>query len=306
MKYNTVIIGGGIAGLSAAAAAASMGLSVLLLEAMYTGGMALRSKKPLESPFFPDGITGEELTDRAEKSAVGAGARIFHERVTEVSLGEKVKTVTTDKGSYEADTVIIASGVRLREMGLENERALNGLGIFRTVAEGLRAAEGKKAAVWGTGVAAAEYAIALADKCIAVYLICPAERLSVGKKYAERIKNTPKIKLCENTLIAGVSEGMFLLESMTVVNKTTMQLDVIPVETVFTAPEAEPDTDLFLGHVRMDDDGAVITDECMMTDVPGVYAVGAVRKGSLCTAEDAAADAYRAARAANEYLVTEK
>ncbi len=302
MKYNTVIIGGGICGLTAAAEAAKMGLSVLLLEAMYTGGMAIRTKKNVDCPLFPEGTTGEELTDTVEKAALAAGARLFHERVTDLSLEDRVKTVITDKGSYEADTVIIASGLRLREMGLENERALNGLGIFKSVAEGSRAVSGKKVAVWGTGTDAAEEALALAELCTAVYLICPEQRLAAGKKYTERIKNTPKIKLCENTLIAGVNEGMFLLEGMTVINRETTELDMIPVEAVFVAPETEPDTDFLLGHVRMTDDGAVIVNENMETDVSGVFAAGAVRAGTQKNVADAAADAVRAARAANAYI----
>lgn len=130
MKYNTVVIGGGAAGLDAAASCARLGLSVLLLEAMYTGGMALKVKNVPDFPGFPDGISGEELTDRMEKAAIAAGVRILHERVTDMELSEKTKSITTDRGAYEADTVIIACGARVREMGLENERALTGARHF--------------------------------------------------------------------------------------------------------------------------------------------------------------------------------
>ncbi len=303
MKYNTIVIGGGAAGLDAAAACARLGLSVLLLEAMYTGGMALKVKNVPDFPGFPDGISGEELTDRMEKAAVASGVRILHERVADMELSEKTKSITTDKGSYTSDTVIIACGARIREMGLENERALTGLGIFHAVAEGRRAIEGKKAAVWGSGEEACEYALELAELCIAVYLICPEEHLRAGKRLIERIRNTPKIKLYENSLIAGVNEGMFLLESMTVVGKETMEIDSMPVEAVFVAPELEPDSDVLLGHVRMTDDGAVIVNEKMETETEGVYAVGAVREGSALSLVDAAADARRAALSVNGYII---
>lgn len=302
MKYNTLIIGGGAAGLCAAQAAARLGLSVLLLEALYTGGMAIKVKNVPDFPGFPDGISGEELTDRMEKAALNDGARILHERVTQMELSEKVKKVITDKGEYEADTVIIACGARIREMGLENERSLNGLGIFHAVGEGQRAVAGKKVAVWGSGAEACETALALAEGCIAVYMICPEDYLKAGKGVIERIKNTPKIKVYENTLIAGVNEGMFLLENMTVINKETTELDIIPIEAVFVASELEPDSDVLMGHVRMDDDGAVIVNADMETETDGIYAVGAVRSGSARTIIDAAADASRAAFAANRYL----
>lgn len=303
MKYNTVVIGGGAAGLDAAAQCARLGLSVLLLEAMYTGGMALKQKNVTDFPGFPEGVSGEELTDRMEKAAIAEGVRILHERVTDMELSEKTKSITTDRGAYEADTVIIACGARIREMGLENERALTGLGIFHAVAEGKRAIEGKKAAVWGSGEEACRYAVELADICIAVYLVCPEERLNAGKRLIERIRNTPKIKVYENSLIAGVSEGMFLLESMTVVGKETMEIDSMPVEAVFVAPELEPDSDVLLGHVRMTDDGAVIVNDKMETETAGVYAAGAVRSGSAKTLEDAVADARRAAMSANAYII---
>lgn len=303
MKYNTVVVGGGTAGLCAAYAAARLGLSVLVLEALYTGGRAIKVKNVPDFPGFSEGISGEELTDRIEKSAIASGTRILHERVTDMELSERIKTVITDKGTYEADTVIIACGARIREMGLENERALNGLGIFHAVKEGQSAIRGKTAAVWGFGEEACAYALSLAEICTAVHMICPMPQLKAGKQRVERIMNTPKIKLHKNTLLAGVNEGMFLLEGITVIDKETTELDMIPAEAVFVAPELEPDSDVLLGHVRMTDDGAVIVSEFMETDVPGVFAAGAVRNGSLFTLVDAAADAYRAAEAANRFIV---
>lgn len=161
----------------------------------------------------------------------------------------------------------------------------------------------KKAAVWGSGEEACNFALELAEICITVYLICPEEHLNAGKRLIERIRNTPKIKLYENSLIAGVNEGMFLLESMTVVGKETMEIDSMPVEAVFVSPELEPDSDVLLGHVRMTDEGAVIVNGKMETETEGVYAVGAVRSGSAKTIPDAVADARRAALAVNAYII---
>lgn len=306
MSYNVIVIGGGIAGLSAAQRCAGHGLTVLLLEAMYTGGMAVKVKNIGDFPGFPEGISGEELTDRMEKAALSAGAKILHERVTVLDLEGKVKKIITDRGEYEADSVIIACGARMREMGLENERALNGLGIFHSVNEGAKAVSGKSAAVWGKGSYACAMALELSEICNAVYMIVPEERLFASKKYLDEVAKNNKIKVYENFLIASVSEGMFMLESAVIVNRDTMEIDSIKAEAVFVAPMTEPDSDVLLGSVRMTDDGAVIINSGMQTQIPGVYAAGAVREGSSHTAVDAVSDGERAADAANRYITEGK
>lgn len=306
MGYNVIVIGGGIAGLSAAQRCAGHGLTVLLLEAMYTGGMAVKVKNIGDFPGFPEGISGEELTDRMEKGALSAGAKILHERVTALDLENKVKKITTDRGEYEADSVIIACGVRLREMGLENERALNGLGIFHSVNEGAKAVTGKSAAVWGSGSFACSMALELSEICSSVYIIAPEERLCASKKYLDEILKNNKIKVYENYLIASVSEGMFMLDGAVIVNRETMEVETINTEAVFVAPMIEPDSDVLLGTVRMTDDGAVIINGNMETQIPGVFAAGAVREGSSHTAVDAVCDGERAADAVNRYITEEK
>lgn len=306
MSYNVIVIGGGIAGLSAAQRCAGHGLTVLLLEAMYTGGMAVKVKNIVDFPGFPEGISGEELTDRMEKGTLSAGAKILHERVTALDLEEKIKKITTGRGEYEAESVIIACGARIREMGLENERALNGLGIFHSVNEGAKAVSGKRAAVWGAGSYACRQALELSEICSRVYLICPEERLCASKKYLDKISKNDKIKVYENFLIASVSEGMFMLDGAVIVNRETMEIETAELEAVFVAPMLEPNSDVLLGSVRMTDEGAVIINENTETQIPGVFAAGAVREGSSHTAVDAVCDGERAADAANRYITKAK
>ncbi len=299
--YDLIVIGGGVAGMSAAQRAADHGISVLLLEGLYTGGKTAK-EKVTDYPGFPEGIDGEALTDKIEKGILQRGVKILHEKVTELDLDSSIKFIKTDRGNYEAKAVILALGIRKRELGLSNERALSGMGVFHSAEKEGERVSGKTVAVVGKGNEAVCEALILSELCKLVYIICPEEILGASKKYMDRLKKKDNISFCPESLIAGVDEGIFMLESMTVINRVTTEFKTVPVDAIFVPDTPEPDTDVLLGHVRMTDDGAVITGADMETTKEGVFAAGAVRDGSAYTVTDAVADGFRAADSVNLYL----
>ncbi len=301
--YDVIVVGGGISGLTSAQRCANHGLSVLVLEALYTGGRLIKTEENIDYPGFEEGITGEDLTDKIEQSAKGAGVRILHERVEDMQLDGLRKEVKTDKGRYSSSVVIIAIGARRRELGLEEERVLKGMGFFHSAKDEGSFVEGKRVVLAGNGNHALKEVLTLADYCEKIYFVCPDESLSGSKKYIDKIKGNKKIEVILSSLVAGVKESVFCLEEVTLINGVTTELDTIKAEAVFVAQMPEPDTDILWGKVKMNEDGAVRVDSFMKTDRDGVFAAGAVREGSAYTVYDAIADAVRAADSANEYIV---
>lgn len=301
--FDVIVIGGGVAGMCAAKKAKDHGLSVLLLEALYTGGKTVKTENISDYPGFPDGISGEKLTDLLEEAVRSRGVKILHEKVTSMDVSGKLKHITTDRDSYTTPSVIIAVGMRQKEMGLSNERGLSGMGVFHSAEkEGFRVS-GKTVAVFGNGNEAVTEALILSEICEKVYLVSPTTTLGASKKYNDLLIRSKNITVVPETLVANAEQGMFLLESMTLINRVTTEFKVIPVEAIFVAPMPEPDSDVLLGSVRMTDDGAVITGNDLSTSAEGVFAAGAVREGSACTVIDAVSDGFRAADSVNRYIV---
>ncbi len=300
--YHVLVIGGGAAGLSAAAAAAKHGCRVLLLEALYTGGKAVKVPLIGDYPGFPDGISGEALTDRLEQSMIDAGVKVLHEKVEDMELSGAEKQVITDRGRYTAQVVIAATGLRRRELGLSKEHALIGMGLFHEM-EDVGRVKDKVAAVFGSGNEACRRVLALSDVCPKVYWISPEEEPDVSKKFLDAIAEKTNVEVQFGCLVADVTEGVFFLENMTLVNRCTTEIKTVPVEALFVSPMPEPDSDVFLGHLRMTDDGAIRIDANMATSQEGVFAAGAVREGSKATFLEAVADGIRAGDAVNRYLI---
>ena len=108
--FDVIVIGGGVAGMCAAKKAKDHGLSVLLLEALYTGGKTVKTENISDYPGFPDGISGEKLTDLLEEAVRSRGVKILHEKVISMDVSGKLKHITTDRDSYTTPSVIIAGG----------------------------------------------------------------------------------------------------------------------------------------------------------------------------------------------------
>ena len=301
--FDVVVIGAGVAGMCAAKKAKDHGLSVLLLEALYTGGKTVKTKCITDYPGFPEGISGERLTDLLEEAVRSRGVKILHETVKSMDFTAPLKHIETDRDSYTCPAVIIATGIRQREIGLTNERGLAGMGIFHSAKdEGFRVT-GKKVAVFGNGNEALSEALILSEICKEVYLISPTHTLGVSRKLDDELRRSKNITVIPESLIANAEEGMFLLESMTVINRITTEFKVMPIDAIFVAPMPEPDSDVLLGSVRMTDEGAVITDGTLKTSAEGVFAAGGVRDGSSYTVIDAVSDGFRAADSVNRFLL---
>lgn len=284
--FDVIIIGGGPAGLTAAIYSARGGRNTLLLEGGAFGGQMALTEKIENYPAFPGGIEGAELGRLMKEQALQLGAEIRREKAKEISLADK--TVITRKGSYSADTIILAMGASPRPLGLSGEKELVGAGVsYCAVCDG-GFFKGKIVAVVGGGDTAVHDCEYLSRLCEKVYLIHRRDKLRGGEAALKRI-SLPNVEFIPNAQVTELVAENGKLEEVRLDNGRTLK-----AEGLFVAVGTMPRTELVEGQLPLED-GYIVTDEKMETAMPGVYAVGDIRKKPLRQVVTAAADGAVAA-----------
>ena len=298
--YDLIIIGGGVAGMTAAIYAARSGLSTLIIEKGGFGGQAALTAKIENYPSYKE-IDGFQLAAdiKAQVDALGVESRSADVRgITKETDGF---TVATDGASFDGRAVIIANGVRRRELGIEGEEALRGRGIsWCAVCDGGFFRK-KKVAVIGAGNSALGDAIYLANLCEEVSLIFRREQPTATKSYLDQLKNCDNIRLMPRHIPLAF-KGEKRVSALTVKNLDTGEESDLEVNGVFEAIGLIPDNDLFDNVVALDDHGYILTDNEMRTKTPGIFAAGDTRQKSLRQIVTACSDGAQAATSAHEFL----
>jgi thioredoxin reductase (NADPH) len=297
--YDTIIIGGGPAGYTAALYAVRAGLSALIIEKYAAGGQMTQTNIIDNYPGFEEGIDGYTLGSKMQKCASRFGAESVQGEVVYVNLNGAVKTVGLAKGEYQAKTIIIATGAEHRKLNLLHEDELVGRGVsYCATCDGMLF-RGKTVAVVGGGNTAAGDALTLARVCKEVYLIHRRGELRASKIYVEQLKNTGNVSLILNANVKELLFGNKLSGAILNVDggEKTLQLDGL-----FISVGRAPATKLFEGIVDMDGSGYIIADETTQTSVSGVYAIGDVRTKPVRQIVTATADGATAIHFVEEYL----
>lgn len=297
--YDTIIIGGGPAGYTAALYAVRAGLSALIIEKYAAGGQMTQTNIIDNYPGFEEGIDGYTLGSKMQKCASRFGAESVQGEVVYVNLNGAVKTVGLAKGEYQAKTIIIATGAEHRKLNLLHEDELVGRGVsYCATCDGMLF-RGKTVAVVGGGNTAAGDALTLARVCKEVYLIHRRGELRASKIYVEQLKNTGNVSLILNANVKELLFGNKLNGAILNVDggEKTLQLDGL-----FISVGRAPATKLFEGIVDMDGSGYIIADETTQTSVSGVYAIGDVRTKPVRQIVTATADGATAIHFVEEYL----
>ena len=298
--HDLIIIGGGVAGMTAAIYAARSGLSTLIIEKAGFGGQAALTAKIENYPSYKE-IEGWQLAAdvKAQVDALGVESRSAD--VTGLSKENNSFTVSTDTEHYQAKAVIIANGVRRRELGIPGEDAFRGRGVsWCAVCDG-GFFRGKKVAVIGAGNSALGDAIYLSNLCEEVYLIFRREYPTATKSYLDQLEKIGNIRLIPRRIPIEIKGG-FAVGSLTVKNIDTDEESELAVSGVFEAIGLIPDNELFKELAELDDHGYILTDAEMRTKTPGLFAAGDTRQKSLRQIVTACSDGAQAATAAHEYL----
>jgi len=302
--YDTIIIGGGPAGLSAGLYAARSRMDTLLIERAKFGGQAVTTDELENYPGSIEECTGSKLIERMRKQAEEFGTNFVKDEVNEVDFTGDIKVIKCKKETYQARTVIIATGAYPRLGGFKNELELRGKGVSYCATCDADFFTELDVAVIGGGDSAITEAIYLTKFADSVTVIHRRNELRAAKSLQERALNNPKIKFVLDTVVEE-AHGEEILEGLTLKNVKTGEVSELRVDGCFVFVGYLPISELFKGKVKMNDRGDIITDADMRTDVSGVFAAGDIREKSLRQVITAAADGAIAATTAEIYIAEE-
>lgn len=299
--FDTVIIGGGPAGYTAALYATRAGLDTLVLEKFSAGGQMTETPMIDNYPGFHEGIDGFTLGYQMQQGAHRFGAKTEQTEVLALDLLATPKRITTDAGEVYAHTVILATGAEHRHLGVANEAELVGRGVGYCAACDGMLYRGKTVAVVGGGNSAASDAMLLSRLCKKVYLIHRRDSLRATKIYHDPLMHAENLEFKWNSTVKELKYDQ-KLSGVILHNTQTDSDEEIELDGLFISIGRSPVSALFAGQVQLDEYGYVIADESTKTNVPGVFAAGDVRTKALRQIVTAAADGAMAAHGAEEYL----
>ena len=298
--YDLAIIGGGVAGMTAAIYAARSGLNTVILEKAGYGGQAALTAKIENYPSVKE-IEGFELAANMKAQIDALGVESRYADVTGVSKEDGVFTITATDGETQARSVIIANGVRRRELGIEGEDRLRGRGIsWCAVCDGGFFRK-KKTAVIGAGNSALGDAIYLSNLCEEVYVIFRRPYPTATKSYMDALEGIDNVHLLPRHIPLEI-KGEKRVSALCVKNLDTEEVYDLEVSGVFEAIGLIPDNDVFANLVELDENGYILADEMMQTKTEGLFAAGDTRRKHLRQIVTACADGAIAATSAHEYL----
>jgi thioredoxin reductase (NADPH) len=312
--YDVAIVGAGPAGLAAGVYAASEGLSTLVLDCRAFGGQAGASARIENYLGFPTGISGLALMARAHNQAQKFGA--------EMAIPDEVSRldVQTDAGCFRltlasaeqvrSRTVVIASGARYRRLDVQNLASFEGSSVHYW-ASPLEAqlCGGQDVALVGAGNSAGQAAVYLADRVVRVWMIVRGRSLgaSMSRYLVERIAATPNIEVLCNTSVSALDGSDGMLKAIRCRSHLSGDERTCPIRHLFLFIGAEPNADWLAGSgIALDDKGFIRTGDNLQgpleTNLPGVFAIGDVRYGSVKRVAAAVGDGAQVVAALHAFL----
>lgn len=301
--YDTIIIGGGPAGLSAGLYASRSRMDTLLIERAKYGGQVTTTDEIENYPGSIEDTTGASLSERMRKQAEEFGTKFVKDEIQEVQLEGSIKVVKGRKETYEAKTIIIATGANPRLSGFKNENELRGRGVSYCATCDADFFTDLDVAVIGGGDSAITEAIYLTKFAETVTVIHRRDSLRAAKSLQEKAFANSKIKFIWDSVV-DEAIGDEILEGLVVRNVKTGEKTNVKFDGCFVFVGYNPISQLFEGKINMDKNGYIITDEDMRVNIPGVYAAGDIRVKSLRQVITAAADGAIAATTAEAYIST--
>ena len=301
---DVIIIGSGPAGYTAGIYTARAGLKPLLIASSVEAGGELMNTTEVENyPGFPDGMIGPDLMANFQAQAEKFGTEILLDDVVEVDLKGDVKIVKTGGGeTFEAKTVILATGAAYRELGLPREKELSGHGVsWCATCDGFFFRE-KEIAVVGGGDSAMEEANFLTRFASKVYLIHRRDSFKASKIMQERALNNPKIEVIWNSEVAEL-KGEIKLEGVTLRNTVDGSTKDLAIDGLFIAVGNDPRVWLVENQIELTPEKFIqVEGRSSKTSLPGVFAAGDVIDPTYRQAITAAGSGCVAALDAEHYL----
>jgi thioredoxin-disulfide reductase len=303
LEFDTVILGGGPAGLSAGIYASRGAVSTAIVDMNMFGGQPSNYLELENYPGFQV-VGGYDLMEKFEEHADKFGVKKFPmQEIQSIDLNSK--KIITSENEFSAKTIIIATGAQPMKLGVPGEKEFVGRGVsYCAVCDGAFY-RNKVVAVVGGGNAAVEEAMYLTKFADKVYLVHRRDELRADKIVQERAFKNEKIEFVWNSIVTEI-KGENLVDTVVLENVKTHEVSNLSVNGVFPYIGIVPNVENISGQLLQDAGGFIITDETMATSVEGVFAVGDVRKTPLRQVITAASDGAVGAVYAVKYIETHK
>jgi len=301
MEKDFVIIGGGIAGLSAAQYGARSNLQTLVIEEMAPGGQALLIADLENYPGFPEPVNGFQFSMDMHKQAQKFGAEFLTSSVKSIKKVGGLFEIETSKETINAKAVVLATGAKHRHLNIPGEEEFSGRGVSYCATCDGPFFKNKKMLVVGGGDAAcdeANYLSKLTDKVVMVHR---RDRFRAQKAVADKVMNNPNIEIRFNTVVKEIKGNDTKVNKVILSKTDSDEIIEEDFDAVFVFIGSIPQTQL-TPNVKMDEAGYILTDEHMESSTKGLFAVGDVRNTPFRQLVTAASDGAIAAHSASNYI----
>jgi thioredoxin reductase (NADPH) len=300
-EHDIVIVGGGVAGLTAGLTAARAGRNTRVLTGPSLGGNLLSIERIDGYPGFPDGIPGYDLCPIVQEQAVAVGAEFTASEATDVQAEDRRWRLATTEGDAWARAVVIATGTTLKTLGIPGEERLRGKGVSHCASCDAALLRGRTVGVVGGGDSALQEALTLAQHVSHVVILHRGGALSAQAVYVKAVTDNPKIEVRFGTCVeeAVGDGGLTGVRVRSVADGTTEDLELAGL---FIYVGLAPATGWLGSLLALDGSGRIPVDGAMRSRLPGLLAAGTVRSGSAGRAAAAAGDGAIAAVTADRYL----
>lgn len=295
-KFDVIIVGGGVAGLSTALWCDELGLSALLLEkSAQFGGQLLWTHNEIKNYPGKEARNGRELRDaflrQLEKRNFEFALQM---QISEIDLVEK-KIILADGTRIFARAIVIAAGIRRRKLNVAGEDEFKNRGIIESGKKNADSVAGKKVLIVGGGDAAFENALILAENAAKVTLVHRRRDFRARREFSEQVENHPKIEVLTETAVEKIAGGEHL-ESVELKNLTTAETRILPVDALLIRIGVAPNTEDFGGALKLDRHGYIEVNRNCETNLPSVFAVGDIANPLAPTVSTAAGTGATAAK----------
>lgn len=298
--FDSIVIGSGPAGLTAALYLARFGIKVALVEKLTSGGMLLQTSEIENYPGFSH-VKGYELADAMQAQLALYPVEKISGDVEAFEYSPGQNKLRVGQEQIVGKSVVIASGLRFRKLGLEGEMRLTGCGVsYCALCDGMFY-RGQVVGIVGGGNAALEEALYLSNIVKELHIFHRRDQFRADKIYRDKVLATPNIIVHYNAIITKLN-GQDALESVTVQSSSPASTQTIPMNGLFVFVGQEPSAAFLPATLQVDEQGFIITDTEMRTNLHGVFAAGDIRSKLCKQVATAVGDGATAANSAYSYL----
>ena len=297
---DVVVIGAGVAGLTAAMVAGRHGVKVAVVDRIGVGGQISTAERIENFPGFPQGVAGHELGPLLHEQAEAAGVEFMLDTIESIA-SEGGRFLVRGVDTLQARAVIVAAGSAPRSLGIPGEESFLGKGVSHCASCDGPFFKGEEVVVVGGGDSGVDEALVLAAHAARVTVVHRGARLRAQQSVVARASADPRIAILLDTVVEEIVGGD-AVSGVRLRDQKSGEARLQPVKGVFVHVGLEPNTIFLQGLVPLDGAGHIETDAMMRTSRPGLFAAGDIRKGSVALIAAVAGDGATAAVAAIRYL----